>query len=116
MASPIRMNGTIDYIQAWQCIGCGKIEAPQPCIGVCRDKKVLMVSKDDHLQVLAELASAQRHLKGLEAVLLQLAWSQPRDGQWERNWGALQQRAREWIARPDDGTPESAAAEPSAGC
>ena len=109
------MSETIDYIQAWQCIGCGKIEAPQPCIGVCRDKKVLMVSKDDHLQVLAELASAQRHLKGLQSVLMQLAWSQPRAGQWECNWRALQQRAREWIARPDDGTPESAAAEPSSG-
>jgi len=109
------MSGTIDYIQAWQCIGCGKIEAPQPCIGVCRDKKILMVSKNEHEQALTELASTQRQLKGLQAVLLQLAWSEPHDGQWQRNWHALQQRAREWIAKPDGGTPESAAAEPSAG-
>ncbi|MDE2248048.1 MAG: hypothetical protein KGJ96_05660 [Xanthomonadaceae bacterium] len=108
------MSAAIEYIQAWQCIGCGKIEAPQPCIGVCRDKKVLMVSKDDHAQVLAELADAQRQLHGLQAVLLQLAWSEPRDGQWERNWRALQQRAREWIAKPDDGTAESASMPPSA--
>ena len=32
-----------DYIQAWQCIGCGKIEAPQTCVGVCRDRKILLV-------------------------------------------------------------------------
>lgn len=104
------MTDTIDYIQAWQCVGCGKIEAPQPCIGVCRDKKILMVGKDEHEQVLAELAIAQQQLKGLQAVLLQLAWSAPRDGQWERNWRALQQRAREWIADPNEGTPEAGAA------
>jgi hypothetical protein len=32
-----------DYIQAWQCIGCGRIEAPQTCVGVCRDRKILRV-------------------------------------------------------------------------
>lgn len=26
------------YITAWQCIGGDKIEAPQPCIGVCRHR------------------------------------------------------------------------------
>lgn len=103
-----------DYIQAWQCIGCGKIEAPQPCIGVCRDKKILMVGKDGYEEVLAELASAQQQLNGLRAVLLQLAWSEPRDGQWERNWRALQERARQWIANPDDSKPEHTATEPSA--
>ena len=36
-----------EYIQAWQCIGCGKIEAPQPCIGVCRDRKVLFIGKGE---------------------------------------------------------------------
>ncbi|WP_329743386.1 hypothetical protein [Dyella sp. A6] len=95
-----------DYIQAWQCIGCGKIEAPQTCIGVCRDRKILMVGKDDHDAAIAELTLAQQHLKGLQAVLLQLAWSEPRHGQWEQNWRALQERARQWIANPQ---PEHAA-------
>jgi hypothetical protein len=32
------MGGVVmtDYVKAWQCIGCGKIEAPQTCIGVCQ--------------------------------------------------------------------------------
>jgi hypothetical protein len=103
-----------DYIQAWQCIGCGKIEAPQPCLGVCRDKKILMVGKDEYEEVLAELTIAQQQLKGLRAVLLQLAWSEPRHGQWELNWRALQERARQWIADPDDSKLEPATTEPSA--
>jgi uracil-DNA glycosylase len=28
------------YVKAWQCVGCGKIEAPQTCIGICQDRKV----------------------------------------------------------------------------
>ena len=27
-------SDAIHYVAAWQCIGCGKIEAPQTCIGV----------------------------------------------------------------------------------
>ncbi len=102
-----------DWIQAWQCIGCGKIEAPQPCIGVCRDRKIPMVGKDEHEQALAELALAQQHLKGLQTVLLQLAWSEPRDAQWERCWRALQQWARKWIANPDQAALGSIATDPS---
>ena len=43
-----------DYVEAWQCIGCGKIEAPQTCIGVCRDRKVAFVYAEDHEQQDAE--------------------------------------------------------------
>jgi hypothetical protein len=29
-----------EVIEAWQCIGCGKLEAPQNCIGACQDRRV----------------------------------------------------------------------------
>ena len=87
-----------DYIQAWQCIGCGKIEAPQPCIGVCQDRKILMVGKDDHERALDAARDLQRQLHGVHALLAQLAWSVPREGQWEPSWRALQTRARELLA------------------
>jgi len=29
-----------EVVEAWQCIGCGRVELPQPCIGVCQDRKV----------------------------------------------------------------------------
>ncbi len=92
------MTGTIDYIQAWQCIGCGKIEAPQPCIGVCRDRKILMVGKEDHERVLDAARELQRQLHSAQALLSQLAWSVPRENQWEISWRALQVRARELLA------------------
>ena len=86
-----------DYIQAWQCIGCGKIEAPQPCIGVCQDRKILMVGKDDHERVLDAVRDLQRQVHSAHALLSQLAWSVPREGQWEQSWRALQARARELL-------------------
>ena len=91
-----------EYIEAWQCIGCGKIEAPQPCIGVCRDRKILMVGKDEHQRVLDAMQEQRQQLLAAQAVLSQLAWSTPRDGQWESSWRALQLRAR---ALPGNATP-----------
>ena len=28
-----------ERIVAWQCIGCGRLEGPQPCVGVCQDAR-----------------------------------------------------------------------------
>ena len=44
-----------DYVQAWQCIGCGRIEAPQTCIGVCRDRRITLVGIDEHREALDEV-------------------------------------------------------------
>ena len=59
------MNETV---KAWQCIGCGKIEAPQTCIGVCQDRKVEFVYASEHKDALNELAQARRQLGLLEAL------------------------------------------------
>ena len=83
-----------DYIKAWQCIGCGKIEAPQTCIGVCRDRKVLLVGMDVHQQALDEIQRLYGEQEQLRAVLAKLAHTTPRDGQWEASWRALQEQAR----------------------
>ncbi|KRE89073.1 hypothetical protein ASG87_05885 [Frateuria sp. Soil773] len=87
-----------DYIQAWQCIGCGKIEAPQPCIGVCRDKKILVVGKDEHERALAEGEALRAQLGKAHAMLQRFGLARPREGQWERSWLALQVELREALA------------------
>ena len=87
-----------DYVKAWQCIGCGKIEAPQTCIGVCQDRKVQFVYASDHEAVLARAARAERHASVLEAALRRLACTTPRKGEWERSFVALQAHARALLA------------------
>jgi hypothetical protein len=88
-----------DYIQAWQCIGCGKIEAPQPCIGVCRDRKILMVAKDEHERVVADLEQARALVRTAVDMLSRVVHSTPREGHWERSYRALQEQARDSIEK-----------------
>ena len=83
-----------DYVKAWQCIGCGKIEAPQTCIGICQDRKVQFVYAFEHEEVLAEGRRVRHRASVLEAVVRQLACTTPRKGEWERSFRALQDQAR----------------------
>ena len=80
-----------ERLQAWQCIGCGKIDAPQPCIGICQDRKVELVYADEYDQLLARTQEAQ-------ALLRMLAQTTPRAGEWERSYRLLQERARRLLA------------------
>jgi hypothetical protein len=88
-----------NLVKAWQCIGCGKIEAPQTCVGVCQDRRVEFVYAFEHAETLAELTSAFSRIEELEALACQLAWTKPRTGEWEHSYRALQQRARTVLAR-----------------
>jgi hypothetical protein len=83
-----------EHVKAWQCIGCGKIEAPQTCIGVCQDRRVEFVYVADHKEVLEQLRAAQRHALAASAVLRRLASTKPHDHEWERSYRAIQEQAR----------------------
>lgn len=83
-----------DYIQAWQCIGCGKLEAPQPCIGVCQDRKVLLVGKGDHERLQAEAEQLRQRLEAATRLLARMSRTRPREGQFDRCWASFQQQAR----------------------
>lgn len=81
-----------ERLTAWQCIGCGRIEAPQQCIGVCRDRKVEFVEAADHD---AEIEGLRRQAEALAAVVRQVANTTPHEGECARAWKAIQARARE---------------------
>jgi len=118
-------------IPAWQCIGCGRIEAPQTCIGVCQDRRVEFVYASEHAEAEAELAAvrsaldaaerardaaqaklaaALRERGALDAVTRRLAFSRPRAGEWERSYRVLQAQARDVLRSAS----ESDATKPSA--
>jgi hypothetical protein len=80
----------MERLIAWRCIGCGRIDGPQPCVGVCQDRKVELVD--------AGVADAlQSRIDALEAVLRQLALATPRAGEWQRSYLELQSRARQLL-------------------
>jgi hypothetical protein len=83
-----------ERLTAWRCIGCGRLEAAQPCIGVCQDRPVELVFAADHDETLAELAAARQQAEALARFVRELAYTTPRPGEWERSYRALQLRAR----------------------
>jgi len=87
-----------DTITAWQCIGCGRLEAPQNCIGVCQDRKVELVSAWDHADALHALDEANERVMALEALLRRLAHVTPREDSWKQSYLSLQDHARRLLA------------------
>lgn len=85
-----------EYVKAWQCIGCGKIEAPQTCVGICQDRKIELVYAHEHREA---MAGAQAELREMHALVRTLARTTPRAGEWERSYRALQERARRALAQ-----------------
>lgn len=81
----------VDRIKVWECIGCGRIDHPQPCVGICRDEKREYVRAKDHDAAMSEANAA---LDVLRQIALELATTTPRAGEWERNYRALQKRAQ----------------------
>jgi hypothetical protein len=100
--------GVTEPVSAWQCIGCGRIEAPQTCIGVCQDRRVEFVYASHLREAEAALEATRTELDRLHALVHRLAFSRPREGEWERSYRALQAQARDAL-RAGEGVPEHAA-------
>ena len=77
----------VERIAGWRCIGCGKVDAPRPCIGVCQDRPVELVQAGDY-------DALRAHAEQLEAFAKLIAHLTPREGEWEASWRALQGKAQ----------------------
>ena len=87
-----------EHIKAWQCIGCGRIEGPQNCIGICQDRKVEFVYAFEHEDALAQLSLARGQVSALSTLVRRLASTKPREHEWEHSYRALQAQARALLA------------------
>jgi hypothetical protein len=84
----------MEIIQAWGCPRCGRVEAPQPCIGVCifRPRMVADVREYQQLAPRAEQAvAAERALSGVARLISIVA---PRPGREEATLAIVRARAR----------------------
>ena len=86
-----------ETITAWQCIGCGRLEAPQTCIGVCKDRKVELVTAWDYAEAFSRLEDALERIAVLEKLLSTVARTTPHEGAWKDSYLAFQGRARELL-------------------
>ena len=79
-----------EHFKAWQCIGCGRIEAPQNCIEICRHRKVEFVYAFEYEDPRAQLALARGQVSAFSALVRRLAWTKRREHEWEHSYQALQ--------------------------
>lgn len=74
------------------CRSCQQVEAPQPCLGVCVRRNGEFVRGQDHDAVVAAVADLRGRASRMSALVRQFAWTAHREGQWERNVSAFQER------------------------
>lgn len=111
MRVPNESCSMIDYVKAWQCIGCGKIEAPQTCVGICQDQKIELVYAHDHRAAMAQM---QLNLQAAESLLRRIALATPRHDQWEASYRNIQLRARQLLAKGSSQAPVPQSAQAAA--
>ena len=83
-----------EYLDAWQCIGCGRLEAPRPCVGVCQDRRVRLVAAEDYDAAVERARVAEDAL----ALVGNLARTHPRGERWRESFEAFQHAARAIVA------------------
>lgn len=88
----------MDTIKAWRCIGCGRLEAPANCIGICEDRKVELVFAGELAEAEANLAAARARVAAVEAILRRIAFTTPRPDALDHTWDALKRDARAALA------------------
>ena len=98
MLSSTTETPNVERIKAWQCIGCGRLDGPQPCLGVCQDRKVELVPAAAYDKAVARAMSFHARAAAFEALVRRLADTTPREGGWERSYRALQDEARRMLA------------------
>jgi hypothetical protein len=89
-----------ETLKVWQCIGCGRVEGPAQCIGVCEDRLVDLVSATDYH---ADLARMEARAAALEEVVRRIALTYPKKGEWESTWKAMQAQAKRALDAQLDG-------------
>jgi hypothetical protein len=83
-----------DVVQAWGCPDCGRIDAPQPCLGVCVRRPVLMADASEQRVLAARATQAAEFEQALASLARLVAHVTPRAGAERRTWAALAARAR----------------------
>lgn len=84
-----------EYVTTWWCAGCGAIDAPQPCLGICIWRPAEWVNRTAYEPERSRAAAERDAERILVRLLRRAAFVTPRDDQWERNWRALHADARE---------------------
>jgi hypothetical protein len=93
----------IEFATTWWCPGCGGIDAPQPCLGICVWREIEWVNRTSYFEVRARVLTDRDTERCLRGLVRRVASVTPRAGQWERGWHAMEAQARESLQASKDG-------------
>lgn len=83
-----------DRATTWWCSGCGGIDAPQPCLGICIWRRIDWVNAQiydrEHKRAVAGRDTELR----LRALLRPVASITPRERQWKLGWRTMRAQAQ----------------------
>jgi hypothetical protein len=88
----------VEVIDGWRCIGCGRVEASRPCVGICQDRRARLVELDSFVAALEGAERAAARASDLEAFLRLIAATRAKPGGADATLAALQTRARAMLA------------------
>ena len=89
----------VEVIEGWGCPRCGRVDAPQPCLGICIRRPGLVADVAEY----REYADRARSLAGTDRALTAFAHVvggvRPRPGRERQTVESLRSRARELLVR-----------------
>jgi len=96
---------SIQSISAWRCTGCGRIEAPQPCLGVCHDEAVELVSADEFNALRERYRRVARDNARMRALLVRIRSTRPRPAGVQATWVSAQRQAQTLLSEINESSP-----------
>ena len=102
-AEDVNWDEQVEFATTWWCAGCGGIDAPQPCLGICVWRSVEWVNGIRYLEQRAGALVERDTEQSLRGLVRRVAFVTPRAGQWERGWRALEPRAQSMFQAAKDG-------------
>jgi hypothetical protein len=100
----------IEVIEAWGCPRCGRIDAPQPCLGICIRRPGTVADAREYRELAPRAeraAAADQALSGLARLILAVT---PRPGREDATIAAVRARARHALDRMTVGAPAGSGA------
>lgn len=84
----------VEVIEGWGCPRCGRVDAPQPCLGICIRRPGLVADIAEYREYAAEAQRLTEIDEPLAAFAHVVAGVRPRPGREQQTVESLRSRAR----------------------
>lgn len=87
----------VEVIEGWGCPRCGRVDAPQPCLGICIRRPGLVADFAEYREYAAQAQRAAETDRALSAFTHLVAGLRPRPGREQQTVEGLRARASDLL-------------------